>query len=105
MNRLFEIGAKIDDEWSSDNKSSSKEYINFKDINECRVKIYTQNRRGKIVTIANGIDISPDIAKDILKRVKKSLGRGGTFKNASFEFQGDCKEKLKDYLKDEGFRF
>lgn len=104
MNRLFEIGAKIDDGWSSDNKNSSKKIEDYKSIDECRVKLYTEKRRGKIVTIANGIDISPTIAKEILKRVKKRLGRGGTFKSASFKFQGDCKDSLKSSLRDEGFR-
>ncbi len=104
MNRLFEIGAKIDDGWSSDNRSSSKKIADYKSIDECIVKLYTEKRKGKIVTIANGVDISPPLAKEILKRVKKRLGRGGTFKSASFEFQGDCKDSLKSSLKDEGFR-
>ncbi len=103
MKRVFEIGAKIDDGWSSDNKSSKELKKEYKNPNECRVKIFTEKRRGKTVTIANGIEISPASAKEILKRLKKRLKRGGTFKNSSFEFQGECKMELKNALKDEDF--
>ncbi len=103
MNRVFEIGAKMDDGWSSDNKKNRENKTDYKRPDECRVKIYTEKRRGKIVTVANGIDIPSVSAKEILKRLKKRLGRGGTFKNSSFEFQGECKGELSDSLKSEGF--
>ena len=99
MNRLFEMGAKIDDSWSSDNKNKPQEAGEYKSLSECNIKVFTQKRRGKIVTIANGIEISPSDAKKILKELKKSLGRGGTFKDSHFEFQGECVESLKESLK------
>lgn len=103
MDRLFEMGAKIDNNWSSDNKDTL-DNIEYKSPNECKITIYTQKRRGKIVTIVDGVEISKDRAKEILKRVKSKLGRGGTFKNSSFEFQGECRERLSTLLIDEGFK-
>lgn len=99
MNRLFEMGAKIDDGWSSDNKNKPQEAREYKSLSECNIKVFTQKRRGKIVTIADGIEISKSDAKKILKELKSSLGRGGTFKDSHFEFQGECVEILKESLK------
>jgi len=101
---MFEIGAKIEDGWSSDNKNRKKETQKYLTPQEHKnIKIYTQKRRGKIVTIASEINISPDSAKSMMKRLKKSLGRGGTYKNRAIEFQGECQEILSESLRAEGF--
>ena len=41
----------------------------------------------------------------ILKTLKKKLGCGGSFKDGWMEFQGELKDKLRELLVEEGFRF
>ena len=98
------IGASFDDDWavvsqskktiSSEIKEPSKHFIHFK----------KEKRRGKVVTLAGVFYISTDDSKALLKKAKKSLGCGGSFKDSYLELQGDIKEKLKTFLEKDGFR-
>lgn len=100
------IGANIDDGWAevqTPKKSSSsneilepaKHFLFFK----------KEKRRGKTVTLVGEFQVQKDDSATILKKLKKSLGCGGSFKDGWMEFQGELKEKLKPLLLAEGFRF
>ncbi len=64
-----------------------------------------EKRRGKPVTLIGPFHIKNDEAAALLKKIKKSLGSGGSYKDAFMEFQGDCKERLRELFSNEGFRF
>lgn len=64
-----------------------------------------EKRKGKPVTLVGPFQIKKDEVNALLKKVKKSLGAGGQYKEDFMEFQGDCKERLRDLLTKEGFRF
>jgi translation initiation factor 1 len=100
------IGADIDDSWaeiqeprktkiSSEILEPSKHLLFFK----------KEKRRGKVVTLVGEFQLPKDDAFAILKKLKKALGCGGIYKNNWMEFQGDIKEKLREHLKTDGFRF
>ncbi len=100
------IGANIDDGWAevqTPKKSSisneilepSKHFLIFK----------KEKRRGKTVTLVGEFQITKEDSAAILKKLKKSLGCGGSFKDGWMEFQGELKEKLRALLLTEGFRF
>jgi translation initiation factor 1 len=46
-----------------------------------------------------------DKVLNLLKSLKKQLGCGGAYKNNWMEFQGDIKDKLKELLEAQNFRF
>ncbi len=54
------------------------------------------------MTIIEGIskDMNP---KEILRKLKKKLACGGTYKNGRLELQGDHREKIKKLLQEFGF--
>ncbi len=54
------------------------------------------------MTIIEGIskDMNPE---EILRKLKKKLACGGTYKNGRLELQGDHREKIKKLLQDIGF--
>ncbi len=54
------------------------------------------------MTIIEGIskDMNPE---EILRKLKKKLACGGTYKNGRLELQGDHREKIKKLLQDLGF--
>jgi len=100
------IGADIEDGWSeiqSPRKSKvsdeilepSKHFLVFK----------KEKRKGKTVTLVGEFHMPKSDATATLKNLKKRLGCGGTFKDGWMEFQGELKDKLKEFLISEGFRF
>ena len=100
------IGAEIDDGWaqvqtprktqiSNEILEPSKHFLVFK----------KEKRRGKTVTLVGEFQISKDDATTTLKTLKKKLGCGGSYKDNWMEFQGELKDKLKELLILEGFRF
>ncbi len=107
MNNLFEMGAKFEDGWSSDNKIKSKKVSNIelKEPNRHSLVTAKEKRRGKVVTVVKEFFISKDELKSLLKSLKKSLGCGGTLKDNNLEFQGDIANRVKEELIKRGFKF
>ncbi len=64
-----------------------------------------EKRRGKPVTLIGPFHLRKEDTASVLKKIKKSLGSGGSFKEEFMEFQGDCKERLRELFTKEGFRF
>lgn len=100
------IGADIDDGWAeiqSPRKSKvsneilepSKHFLIFK----------KEKRRGKTVTLVGEFQMPKEDTTLTLKLLKKKLGCGGAFKDGWMEFQGELKDKLREFLLSEGFRF
>jgi len=104
---LFEMGAKFEDGWSSDNKQKPKKEDNYEILapNKHNLIVQKEKRRGKSVTIIKEFFIKKDELKSLLKELKKILGCGGTIKNSSIEFQGDIANRVKEELIKRGFRF
>ena len=93
---LFEMGAKFEDGWSSDNKEKKKnEKIVIKKPNEHRLVFAKERRRGKIVTIIKPFFLDKKDFKELLAKIKKALNSGGTIKQNTIELQGEVKEKAK----------
>ena len=100
------IGADIDDGWAEIQTSrKSKISNNILEPSKHFLIFKKEKRRGKTVTIVGEFEISKEDSNAILKLLKKKLGCGGTFKDGQMEFQGELKDKLKELLIDEGFRF
>ena len=100
------IGADIQDGWvevQSERKSTvsdtilepSKHFLLFK----------KEKRRGKTVTLVGDFHLPKTLAETTLKSLKMKLGIGGTYKEGWMEFQGEVKDKIKELLLQEGFRF
>jgi len=69
-----------------------------------KIKVYTEKRKfGKTITIVEGIDAKNIDVKALLKKMKKKLACGGTYKNGKLELQGDHKMKVKKMLIEEDF--
>ena len=100
------IGADIDDGWaeiqsprktkiSDEILEPSKHFLVFK----------KEKRRGKTVTLVGEFHLPKTDASATLKLLKKKLGCGGKYEDGWMEFQGELKEKLKELLILEGYRF
>ena len=100
------IGADINDGWAqvqTPRKSQisdeiiepSKHFLVFK----------KEKRRAKVVTLVGEFHIPKTDASATLKLLKKKIGCGGKYQDGWMEFQGELKDKLKELLVLEGFRF
>jgi len=106
-------GVKLDIEfgsfaegWEADNKKRSESKT--RDIlppQKHDLVFKKEKRRGKPVTRAGEFFLKKDEEKALLKRIKKRLGSGGTFKEGWMEVQGDKMDRLQEILKMEGFGF
>jgi len=100
------IGANFDSDWSvvedKTPKSKSSEILLAE---KHFLHFAKEKRRGKVVTLVGEFHLQDKDAKEILKKLKKSLGTGGSYKDNFMEFQGDIPEKLKLALEKLNFRF
>ncbi len=106
-NMDIKIGSSLDNDkaWSSDTKKKIKEILKEKIApNEHSLIFKMEKRRGKPVSIIGPFHIVQSEMKEICKKLKKKLGSGGTCKDEWMEFQGECRDKLKELIKKEGFR-
>ncbi|ADV47217.1 translation initiation factor [Nitratifractor salsuginis] len=102
---MFEIGAKIDAGWSSDNKQKKKSKSSEDALppEKHTLKIRLEKRRGKWVTLCSPFRLPREEKSRLLSSLKKELGCGGTFKEETLELQGKRSEELRQALKQRGF--
>ncbi len=100
------IGANIDDGWS-EVQTPAQQKTNTQPLAPNKHHLYfaKEKRRGKVVTLVGEFMLEKQDATTLLKKLKKTLGCGGSFKNNMMEFQGDLQQKLRTLLEKEGFRF
>jgi len=114
--KLFEMGANLngdsydtskdDKKNKSANKSTSKKPINtIEQKNQHQLVFTYEKRKGKPVTLVGRFYLSDKEKKEVLKLLKKKLACGGAIKEEWIELQGDVKDKIKEILSKEGWKF
>jgi len=100
------IGKDIDEGWA-EVQTPRKSTISNEVIDPAKhfLVFKREKRRGKSVTLVGEFYLTKDDATTILKTLKKKLGCGGSYKENWMEFQGEIKEKLRELLVKNGFRF
>ena len=68
-----------------------------------RVGRETKGRKGKGVTLINGVPLPASELKKLAKELKQKCGTGGTLKDGVIEIQGDHRDALIDLLKAKGW--
>ena len=69
-----------------------------------RVSRTRRGRKGKTVTLVEGVAVSADELRDLASDLKKRCGTGGAIKEGVIEIQGDQRETLVSALEERGFR-
>ena len=67
------------------------------------VRKETAGRKGKVVTLVSNIQHNPQVIEALAKKLKKHCGAGGTNYKKTIEVQGDHVEKVKQFLRKEGY--
>lgn len=68
-----------------------------------KMRIEKKGRGGKAVTVFYDYPENPPYFKRLMKELKNFCATGGSYKDDTFEIQGDQREKLKQYLEKKGF--
>jgi len=69
-----------------------------------RVRRETSGRRGKPVTVIDGLPLAPDAVAALTAELKRLLGAGGTVRGTTIEIQGDHRDRAIGLLTERGFR-
>ena len=76
---------------------------NVQSTNIISLTLDTKARKGKVVTVASGFNLSQIEIKSVMKQLKKKCSTGGTVKNNSIELQGNFVESVKSELTRQNF--
>ncbi|RTE87537.1 MULTISPECIES: stress response translation initiation inhibitor YciH [Gammaproteobacteria] len=68
-----------------------------------RIRRETKGRKGKGVTVIDGLQLGSEDLKQLSKKLKKKCGVGGSVKDFTIEIQGDQREVCKALLEQEGY--
>ncbi len=68
-----------------------------------RLRISRAGRKGKTVTVVEGLPRNVAFLKDLAKELKSACGSGGTAGGDFVELQGDHLERLREYLRRKGW--
>ena len=73
------------------------------DGQEVRVFLDKKARRGKAVTVIEGLHLSTEMRDKLARELKQTFSAGGTAEGDTIELQGDHVAKTASYLKENGF--
>jgi len=65
-----------------------------------RIKLDTKGRKGKSVTLVEGLQHNPTTMAEIARILKQHCGAGGTVKEGQIEIQGDQRERVAEKLRE-----
>ncbi len=90
------------------NKNFTEEHrsnkSNFSKNNKIKIFTEKKGKRGKTITIVSGLDMYDlEIILELLKKLKIFCGTGGTLTDSGIQLQGDMCEKVRDYLRKDGY--
>ncbi len=68
-----------------------------------RIRRETKGRKGKGVSIVNGVQLDDSALKNLAKELRQKLSTGGAIKDGEMEFQGDHRQALKALLEAKGY--
>ncbi len=69
-----------------------------------RLKRVTKGRKGKGVSVIEGLGMPVTELKNLCSELKKQCGCGGSVKGFTIEIQGDVRDKLKGLLEAKGMK-
>ena len=101
------MGKKNWIEFDNQENISQKKFkeVNFKKISKLNISKQKKGKKGKTITLIEGLGIGNEReVKELLKKMKVFCGTGGTVIGADIQLQGDMVHKSIEFLRNEGFQ-
>jgi len=86
------------------NKQKSTSQQNKSQSQTVRIFLDKKGRKGKSVTVIEGLSVNPQHLSEIARDLKQFLGTGGTAKQGRIEIQGDFRNKISIQLNKMGYK-
>ena len=103
---MFSLGSNLEgDSWDTGKLKSKNKSFDKISKEEHQLVFTFEKRKGKPVTLVGRFYMNNKEKKEILKLLKKKLACGGAIKDEWIELQGDVKDKIKDILINDGWKF
>lgn len=104
---LFDLGSSLDSDkgWKLSSEKTVLKSSDIKPPEKHFLVLKMEKRVGKPISLVGPFFLSDGAMNLLCSKIKKKLGSGGTCKEAWMEFQGECREKLRLVLMQEGYRF
>ena len=99
------IGGDLGSGWSEVQEVSDGSVPEIREPQKHLLVFKREKRRGKTVTLVGPFALEKSEAASLLKRLRKKLGSGGSYKAPWMEFQGECSEALRALLEQASYRF
>lgn len=74
------------------------------ELGKIRLRFEKKGRRGKTVTVIDGLAPLGDALGAVVKRLKKAIGAGATVEGEAVVVQGDQRDRVAAWLKSQGAR-
>jgi translation initiation factor 1 len=71
---------------------------------EAHIRREKKGRGGKTVTVIMNLQLTPEDAKKLSKKLKQACGAGGAVKEDSIEIQGDNRDRVAEILEQMGYK-
>lgn len=84
--------------------TEDKQKAPLKNDGVVRITRESKGRKGKGVSLINGLPLAADELKALAKKLKQLCGSGGAVKNGVIEIQGDHRDKLLAALIELGYQ-
>lgn len=68
-----------------------------------RIRLETKHRGGKTVTVVDGFAGTDEALQELGKRLKNACGTGGSAKDGEVIIQGDHRDKVRNWLVQNGY--
>jgi translation initiation factor 1 len=102
LSSLADLAALLPDDHSPQTAPNTAPKLGY-DGKAQTLRITTDKRKNKVVTMLQGFQSNPSELEDIVADLKKQCGAGGRVLDNAIELQGDHRSKAASYLAKKGF--
>ncbi len=102
LSSLADLAALLPNDYTAEKAPQAASKLGY-DGKAQHVRIVTEKRKNKTVTMVSGFQSNPQELESIVADIKKQCGTGGRMLDNALEIQGDHVSKITAFLEKKGF--
>jgi translation initiation factor 1 len=100
LSSLSDLGQLLTDSERNQLHAEAKKHAHDGKGKIVQVSIDAKGRKGKSVTLVEGLQHNPATLEEIARILKQHCGAGGTVKEGNIEIQGDQRDRVAEKLRE-----